>query len=398
MRVHEEDNLHVVVLPSHAAHHTLISIFQLPPEAVALLTIDAALSSSACSTSFGGLGPNQIATAFLGSSGSVQAKLVSSLRDSFDDFLDFVCVKSKPRYWKVYLPPQRNSNQFASFLFQGLLSLGSSPPSYRLPPTISQDNTSSSERYLPWIPLLLHVLYFLIWLIQLPSYLTFRHQMSMEQDLLCAALRFWSPSKHSFIFSFGPDSLTLKDILFLINLPVLDEEMGILLDARDPLLPAHKVTRAETFAFETWWPLLYSSLIPDSLESMLAEIEDYCYSYNSKDINEKAVTPPLVRPPPPPKAKSEEISLPPSVLDVSGGGHDESTGKDAQSAYKRVSNAYQETYDDLQALKAQVIANEAILVELLIESEKLKAEHDTASSRVVVEGQAESILSFHPSL
>ncbi|EEF34129.1 conserved hypothetical protein [Ricinus communis] len=68
-----------------------------------------------------------------------------------------------------------------------------------------------------------------------------KHQISMEEDLLYVALKFWAPFIHSFIFLFRPTSLTFKDILFLISLLILGEEMTILLDARDPFLPAYKV-------------------------------------------------------------------------------------------------------------------------------------------------------------
>ncbi|EEF30291.1 conserved hypothetical protein [Ricinus communis] len=56
------------------------------------------------------------------------------------------------------------------------------------------------------------------------------------------------------------------------------------------------------------------------------------------------------------------------------------------SAYKGVSDAYKETYDDLQALRAQVASKKARPVKLLIESQKLKAEFDDASSKVAAKG------------
>ncbi|EEF45701.1 conserved hypothetical protein [Ricinus communis] len=67
-----------------------------------------------------------------------------------------------------------------------------------------------------------------------------RHRLFMQQDMFCVVLRFWAPSIHSLIFPFGPASPTLKDTFLLIGLPILGEEMTILLDAIGLLLPVHE--------------------------------------------------------------------------------------------------------------------------------------------------------------
>ena len=61
--------------------------------------------------------------------------------------------------------------------------------------------------------------------------------VTLDLNLMSTALRFWSKDLNSFIFLFGPTSITLRNISIFIGLPVEGSEAVCLLDAHDPLLP-----------------------------------------------------------------------------------------------------------------------------------------------------------------
>ena len=61
--------------------------------------------------------------------------------------------------------------------------------------------------------------------------------VTLDLDLISTALRFWSKDLNSFIFPFGPESITLRDISIFTGLHVKGLEAICFLDVHDPLLP-----------------------------------------------------------------------------------------------------------------------------------------------------------------
>ena len=66
--------------------------------------------------------------------------------------------------------------------------------------------------------------------------------ITLDLDLMSTALRLWYNDLNSFIFPFGPASITLRDISIFTELHVKGLEVVCLLDVHDPLLPHLKVS------------------------------------------------------------------------------------------------------------------------------------------------------------
>ena len=66
--------------------------------------------------------------------------------------------------------------------------------------------------------------------------------VNLDLDMMSTALRFWSKDLNSFVFPFGPASITLKDISIFTGLHVEGLEAVCLLDVHDPSLPHLKVS------------------------------------------------------------------------------------------------------------------------------------------------------------
>ena len=78
--------------------------------------------------------------------------------------------------------------------------------------------------------------------------------ITLDLDLMSTALRFWSKDLNSFIFHFGPASITLRDISIFTRLPVEGLKIVCLLDIHDPSLPHLKVssTSQTSYSFAIW--------------------------------------------------------------------------------------------------------------------------------------------------
>ena len=66
--------------------------------------------------------------------------------------------------------------------------------------------------------------------------------VTLDLDLISATLRFWSKDFNSFIFSFSPASITLRDISNFTGLPVEGSKVVCLLDVNDPYFPHLEVS------------------------------------------------------------------------------------------------------------------------------------------------------------
>ena len=61
--------------------------------------------------------------------------------------------------------------------------------------------------------------------------------VTLDLELMSIALRFWPKGLNSFIFHFGPTSITMRDIPIFTGLLVEGSEAVCLLDVYDPSLP-----------------------------------------------------------------------------------------------------------------------------------------------------------------
>ena len=75
--------------------------------------------------------------------------------------------------------------------------------------------------------------------------------MTLDLDLMSTTLRFWSKELNSFIFPFGPASITLRDISIFTGLPVKGSEVICLLDVHDPLLPHLEVSSTSQTSYSS---------------------------------------------------------------------------------------------------------------------------------------------------
>ena len=91
--------------------------------------------------------------------------------------------------------------------------------------------------------------------------------VTLDLDLMSIALRFWSKGLNSFIFHFGPASITMRDIFIFTGFPVEGSEAVCLLDVQDPSLPHLEVSStSQTFYSSTIWKWQTSSGIPSIKE------------------------------------------------------------------------------------------------------------------------------------
>ena len=74
---------------------------------------------------------------------------------------------------------------------------------------------------------------------------------TLDLDLMSTTLRFWSKDLNSFIFAFGPVSITLRDISISIRLLVEGLEVLCLLDVHDPLLPHLEVSSTSQTSYSS---------------------------------------------------------------------------------------------------------------------------------------------------
>ena len=75
--------------------------------------------------------------------------------------------------------------------------------------------------------------------------------ITLDLDLTSTALRFWSKDLNSFIFSFGPASITLRDISIFTGFPVEGLEVVCLLDVHDPSLPRLEVSSTSQTSYSS---------------------------------------------------------------------------------------------------------------------------------------------------
>ena len=66
--------------------------------------------------------------------------------------------------------------------------------------------------------------------------------VTLDLDLMRNALRFWPKELNSFLFPFGPASITIGDISILTGLPVEGSEVVCLIDVHGPSLPHLEVS------------------------------------------------------------------------------------------------------------------------------------------------------------
>ena len=66
--------------------------------------------------------------------------------------------------------------------------------------------------------------------------------ITLDLDFMSTTLRFWPKDLNSFIFPFGPASITLRDISIITGLPVEGSEVVCLLDVHDQSLPHLEVS------------------------------------------------------------------------------------------------------------------------------------------------------------
>ena len=58
--------------------------------------------------------------------------------------------------------------------------------------------------------------------------------IALDLDLMSTVSRFWSKDLNSFIFHFGPASITLRDISIFARFPIEGSKVVCLLDVHDP--------------------------------------------------------------------------------------------------------------------------------------------------------------------
>ena len=75
--------------------------------------------------------------------------------------------------------------------------------------------------------------------------------VTLDLDLMSTVLRFWSKDLNSFIFPFGPTSITLRDISIFIGLHVEGSEVVCLLDVHNPLLPHLEVSSTSQTSYSS---------------------------------------------------------------------------------------------------------------------------------------------------
>ena len=91
--------------------------------------------------------------------------------------------------------------------------------------------------------------------------------VTLDLDLMSTALRFWSKDLNSFIFHFGPASITLRDISIFTRLPIEGSETVCLLDVHDPLLPHLEVSStSQTSYLSAIWKWRTSTGLPSTTE------------------------------------------------------------------------------------------------------------------------------------
>ena len=75
--------------------------------------------------------------------------------------------------------------------------------------------------------------------------------ITLDLDLMSTPLRFWSKDLNSFIFPFGPTSITLRDISIFTGFPIEGLEVVCLLDIHDSLLPHLKVSSTSQTSYSS---------------------------------------------------------------------------------------------------------------------------------------------------
>ena len=91
--------------------------------------------------------------------------------------------------------------------------------------------------------------------------------VTLDLDLMSAALRFWSKGLNSFFFSSGLASITMRDIFIFTELHVEGSKAICLLDVHDPSFPNLEVSSTSLtsypFAIRKWQT---STRVPSTTE------------------------------------------------------------------------------------------------------------------------------------
>ena len=80
--------------------------------------------------------------------------------------------------------------------------------------------------------------------------------VTLDSDLISIALRFWSKGLNSFLFPFGPVSITMRDIFIFTRFPIESSEAVCLLDVHDPSLPHLEVFSTSQTSYSLLSPKL----------------------------------------------------------------------------------------------------------------------------------------------
>ena len=75
--------------------------------------------------------------------------------------------------------------------------------------------------------------------------------ITLDLDLMSTALRYWSKNLNSFIFPFGPTSITLRGISIFTGLPIEGSEVLCLLYVHDPLIPHLEVSSTSQTSYSS---------------------------------------------------------------------------------------------------------------------------------------------------